>query len=540
MRRGWRGWGLLLAACAETAGTDDGDGPLSIDVAGRYVHGTQFDVGAAQAATYDGGQLFVVDGEARSIDILDLADPGQLARVAQIAAPSNVDRFTGIAARDGVLAVAARVEAEAGGGLEADGQVLFYDAQGLTPRAAVTVGPGPEGVAFSLDGRQLLVANEAEPNHDVSLNPEGSVAVVDLTVGLDNLTDADVTLAGFTAFNLGGTMEAEFPAEVRTVFDGFGFTRAQELEPEVVVPVSDSIALAVLQEHNAWALVNLNIRTIDAIVDLGAKSHAVGRQGIDPSDVDGVNLRTVPVSGLYQPGAMVGFVADDGETYLATANEGEPVDRRPPTGGGYAETAAVADLVLDPTAFPTADRLQTDDQLGRLEVTRTQGDDDGDGDYDRLFSFGGRSFSIWTPSGQLVFDSGDDFERLTIRELSDDFNADVDRNGGDVRSPFRGPEPSGIAVGRVGDRQYAFIGLERVGGFMVYDVTEPARSEFVTYVNDRDFDASDEELRRLGAQDLGPEALVFVPALDAPQGEALLAVTYSVSGTTVVYRLTRG
>ena len=91
---------------------------------------------------------------------------------------------------------------------------------------------------------------------------------------------------------------------------------------------------------------------------------------------------------------------------------------------------------------------------------------------------------------------------------------------------------------KVGDRTYAFIGAERVGGIFVYDVTAPAETKFVTYVNNRDFsvdyDENDVAATTL-AGDLGPEGLAFVPAADSPTDDALLIAGNEVSGTTTVF-----
>ncbi len=87
----------------------------------------------------------------------------------------------------------------------------------------------------------------------------------------------------------------------------------------------------------------------------------------------------------------------------------------------------------------------------------------------------------------------------------------------------------------VGNKMYAFVGLERIGGVMVYDVTDPTAPIFVTYANNRDF-AGDPEAGT--AKDLAPEGLVFIPADQSPTGEALLVIANEVSGTTTVYSIT--
>jgi Ca2+-binding RTX toxin-like protein len=252
------------------------------------------------------------------------------------------------------------------------------------------------------------------------------------------------------------------------------------------------------------------------------------QNALDASDEDGnINIRNWPVQGMYQPDAIATF-AVNGETYIVTANEGDARDY-----DGFSEEVRVADLTLDPDAFPNADELQAEAALGRLTVTNTLGDPDGDGDFDQLFSFGARSFSIWDSAGNLVFDSGDDFERITAELLPDEFNSDNDENDSlDSRSDAKGPEPEGVVTGVVDGRTYAFIGLERIGGIMVYDVTNPVSPSFVQYINTRDFEGNAEAGT---AGDLGPEGLVFIAAEDSPTGRPLLAVANEVSGSTTLY-----
>ncbi|MGB7443107.1 MAG: choice-of-anchor I family protein [Coleofasciculaceae cyanobacterium] len=246
---------------------------------------------------------------------------------------------------------------------------------------------------------------------------------------------------------------------------------------------------------------------------------------LDASDADGViNLRNWPVYGLRQPDAIASFAAN-GSTYYITANEGD--DR--------GEDARVADLVLDPQAFPNAAELQQDANLGRLTVSTLDGDLDGDGDYDQLFAYGGRSFTIWDEFGNLVYDSGDDLEERLAQLLPANFNSDNTENSFDTRSDNKGPEPEGLTIGIVDGRTYAFIGLERVGGVMVYDITEPTTPQFVEYINNRDF-SGDPAAGTAG--DLGPEGLTFIAAEDSPNGQPLLAVGNEVSGSTTLYGIT--
>ena len=107
-------------------------------------------------------------------------------------------------------------------------------------------------------------------------------------------------------------------------------------------------------------------------------------------------------------------------------------------------------------------------------------------------------------------------------------------NANDSRSDDKGPEPEGIEVGKIGSKLYAFIGLERIGGIIVYDVTDPTSPEFETYVNNRNFGVDAEDP---AAGDLGPEGLHFISASESPNGEPLLIVGNEISGTTTIYQI---
>lgn len=256
----------------------------------------------------------------------------------------------------------------------------------------------------------------------------------------------------------------------------------------------------------------------------------VSGTGLDASDRDTkINIRNWPVRGMYQPDAIASSTTDDG-TFLFTANEG---DTRAWT--GFNEEKRVKDVTLDPAAFKDPATLRLDQQLGRLVITSTLGDTDNDGDFDQLYTFGARSMSVWSATGDLVWDSGDEIERVTASAFPGQFNSDHATNASfDTRSDNKGPEPEGVTVGKVGDRTYAFLGLERIGGFMIYDVTDPRTPVFVKYVNDRDF-AGDTAAGAAG--DLGPEGMLFIPANQSPVKKPLLVVANEISGTTSIWRL---
>ncbi|MEM8585498.1 MAG: choice-of-anchor I family protein, partial [Bacteroidota bacterium] len=256
--------------------------------------------------------------------------------------------------------------------------------------------------------------------------------------------------------------------------------------------------------------------------------------GFDASnDDDAINIQNHPTLGMFQPDAIAGYEVD-GRAYIVTANEGDARDY-----DEFSEEVRVRDLILDPTAYPNADSLQADDVLGRLRCTDQLGDFDGDGDFDQIYSYGARSFSIFDRYGNLVFDSGNDFERILAEEFPNDFNSNNDENDSfDSRSDDKGPEPEAVEIVTKGDTTYALIGLERIGGIMVYNITDPTAPYFVNYVNNRDFSV-DAELpdgsTNPAVGDLGVEDVVYISPEESPTGMPLVVTANEISGTISIF-----
>lgn len=490
---------------------------------GKYESGV-FNEGAAEIVTYDARtqRVFVVNANAATVDVLSLADPANPEKIAEVDVSLYGAVANSVAVSGGVLAVAVEAQVK-----QDPGVVVFIDVSSLDLVDVKEVGALPDAVTFSSDGRYLLVANEGEPNDDYTVDPEGSVSVIDLSVGVEAAT---VATASFTAFN--DQAESLRSAGVRLF--GPNASVAQDLEPEFIAPAKNGLAFVALQENNALAVVDIASATVQSVIPLGYKDHSQSGNELDPSNRDDqIAMQTWPVLGMYQPDSIVSYGVD-GETYLVTANEGDARDY-----DGFSEEARINDLDLDPVVFPNASELQEDEALGRLKTTTTLGDTDGDGDVDQLYAYGARSFSIWNANGEQVFDSGSDFESITANLLPDNFNSTDDENDSfDNRSDDKGPEPEGVVVGVVNSRQLAFIGLERVGGIMVYDVTEPTAPVFQSYVNTRNFDVDVVDAAggsNSAAGDLSPEGLAFVSAKASPNGQPLLIVGHEVSGTTTVF-----
>ncbi|MCO8127158.1 choice-of-anchor I family protein [Acidimicrobiia bacterium EGI L10123] len=519
--------GITLVATGLPAGAKPGSERITLEPIGTYVGPeSEFDTSAAEIVAYDAGteRLFVVNAQAGRIDVLDISAPATPVAVGTITAELAEDgaEINSVAVRDGLVAAAVQAPDK-----HAPGSVELFDAVSLLPFGTpLEVGALPDMLTFTPDGARIVVANEGEPSGycDGDIDPEGSISIIDV----DGLT---VATADFHAFD--GQADALRDAGVR-IF-GPGASVSEDLEPEYVAIDADSTTAWVsLQENNALAIVDLATATVTDIAPLGLKDHSLPGNGLDASDRDPkgdstINIATWPVNGMYQPDAIDAYEHGN-KTYIVSANEGDAREY-----DCYVEESRVKDLeddfgyVLD--GFD--DDIDADENLGRLTVTTSYYGEPGP--VDDLYSFGGRSFSIWDSAGELVFDSGDQFEQITAALLPEDFNSNNDENGSfESRSDNKGPEPEGVEIGRAYGKTYAFIGLERVGGVMVYDITSPKNPFFVTYVNNRDF-GQDAETPEAG--DLGPEGLTFIPAADSPNGKPLLVVGNEVSGSTTIYEI---
>lgn len=511
-----------------------GSGEVLVDLklVGRYASGI-YNAGGAEIVAFDSTneRLFVVNASAVTVDVLNLSDPTNPVLLGTINASAEGGSANSVAVHNGTVAVAIE------GTVKTDpGKVVFYDGATLARIGSATVGALPDMITFTADGSAVLVANEGEPNAGYTVDPEGSISVIDVR---NSFVTPTVATAGFTAFN--GSLAALRAAGVRIY--GPGATVAQDLEPEYIAVAADGRSARVtLQEANALAVLDLTdlaAPVVTKILPLGYKDHMVLNNELDPSDRDpngapNIRIRNWPVYGMYQPDAIAAY-AFNGRTYYVTANEGD--DRDDFITGG--ETARVGSLTLDPVAFSNGldVSLKAVEALGRLTVTKFNGDTDGDGDFDRLYVLGGRSFSIWSDDGKQMFDSGSQFEQITARQYPANFNAGHTTNAVEDRSDNKGPEPEGVTLGEIAGRTFAFVGLERIGGVMVYDVTNPQNARFNQYVNTRDFTKTPGTADLPVIGDLGPEGLQFVKAANSPNGKPLLIVGNEVSGTTAIFQV---
>lgn len=540
-----------------------------ISLVGRSIADAPFDTSAAEIVSYDSctDKLYVVNAQAQKVDVLSMNSASEPTSKGSIdlqsaAAASGIDigAANSVSTHQGLVAVAIENADK-----QQNGIIALYRSDTLELITTYTAGALPDMVSFSKDGRYIASANEGEPNADYSIDPEGSVTLVDLTNGP---LQATVTQIDFKAFNQGQPRHAELTDKVR--ISAPNATVAQDLEPEYLTFADNGKLYVALQENNALAAIDVASAQVDAILGLGGKPWDSAQLDASNKDKNIGNLQSYAMlEGLYMPDSITSYTVD-GNTYIVTANEGDGREYGIKTtqemcdekgfewdGDDYKGTEnyttekdfciAYVDEVrgkkLDVDAnHPLAGALKDNNQLARLKVIKPQGTLAAD---QKVQAFGSRSFSIWDESGELVFDSGDDFARIVLEQDPANFNSTNDNNqSGDDRSDDKGAEPEAVEVAEINGKHYAFIGLERQGGIMVYDVTQPKSASFISYLNNRDFTQPvctkvdedgdcDNDTYNSKAGDLGPESIKYFTR----SGNHFIAVGNEVSGSTSVYRV---
>lgn len=488
---------LLVSCNDDNLNTDNN---VTVDTTVNFQFKTSINLGgegASEISAYDiiSKKIFTVNVAENQISVINISDLNNPIEEAPISLTS-FGSPNSVAINDGRLAVAVEADPK-----QNPGTILVYNTIDNSLVNQYTVGALPDMVTFSKDGKLILSANEGEPNDAYTNDPEGTISVID--------TETDfVTILNFKSFN---NQETILESKGFRVF-GPNADLATDVEPEYITVSEDSnTAWVSLQENNGIAEIDLITKTITNIYPLGFKNYNLAGNEIDASDKDDKKeLVNWPVFGMFQPDAIVS-VYINGTEYIISANEGDARDY-----DGFSEEVRVDDLKLDTTVFPEENNYQEKENLGRLKTTTTIGDTDNDGDHDVIYSYGTRSFSIWSATGNLVYDSGNSIAKETLSNTPASFNGD------DGRSDDKGAEPESVEVLNIGDERYIlFVGLERNDQVMVYDITNPNAPVFLNILSHVGDDA--------------PEGLLAISAEDSPNGKALLVVTNEGSGTVTIY-----
>ncbi|MEA1851248.1 choice-of-anchor I family protein [Chryseobacterium sp. MHB01] len=462
-------------------------------------------------------RLFTISSITDVFDIINFSNPTTPTVINTInMAPYG--GITSIAVKNGIIAAASPNTNP-----QQNGSVVFFDINGNFLKQ-VTVGALPDMITFSPDGTKVMTANEGEPNDAYTVDPEGTISIIDISGGIANLTQSNVTTLNFNAFDAQvAALTATGLRKVRT-----NNTLSQDLEPEYITISSDSQkAWVTLQENNAVAEVNLATKTITGIWGLGKKDMSIPGNGFDASDNNNeILIANWPVKAYYTPDAVQNYKVGNTH-YIVTANEGDEKDL-----SGFSERTTVGanNYSPDPALFPQAAILKASYNLGRFRVSNATGNTDGDADFEEIAALGARSFSIFNAdTRQIVYDSGDQFERYIAANHPLIFNADNESNTVKNRSRAKGPEPEGVALGTINGQTYAFITLERTGGVMVYNITDPNNPTFTDYKHSR--------MTSAYGGDNGPEGIIYVAPENTTTGKGYVIIANEISGTLSMYEV---
>lgn len=544
-------------------------------------------------------RLFMVNAQAGQVDVLDLSDPRNPVKVATLDADAVLPgaEINSVAVANGLVAVAVQAPVKTDTGYVALYRASDLTLLGSAPVGAqpdmVTFTPDGKTVLLANEG-EPSDDYQIDPVGSISVVDIGDPAApLVRTAGFGAWVGQEATLRaqGVRIYGPGANAAQDLePEYIAVSADGTtAWATLQENNALAKIDIASATVTAILplgtkdhgDETNAFDASD----TEEGAINIKAWKGVRGMYLPDSMAAYQVKGQTYLVTAnegdarawgegndAYWAGdASKGFVEEFRVKHLVNRNgwAGRAGDDLPPQ-----LNALAAGGLLDPATFGYCGAVagnpgncRADDQLGRLNISWTMGyrmNPDGSpmmfnasgvqdpaGNrlmYDQLYSYGARSFSIRDANGTLVWDSGAEIERFiasdecrlgSLRNIpcADFFNSGHDEGDArDSRSDAKGPEPEGLTLGQVNGRTLAFVGLERIGGVLVYDITDPRAPVRLDYLNTRDEWLMDPPVLAT-AGDLGPEGLVFIHADQSPNGRHLLVVGNEVSGTTAVMQL---
>lgn len=574
---------------------------ITLSYLGRY-SATIFGASAAEIPAFDpvNQRIFIVNAQKGAVDVLDASDPANPALLQELTVEAITQGavVNSIAYKGGYLAVAVEAPTKTDNGWVAlfdatSLEMLGYEPVGAQPDM-VTFTPDGQYILTANEG-EPNDDYSVDPEGSISIlsiTDDELVQVRTADFSAFN-TEADaLRSAGVRIFGPGASVAQDLEPEYIAISSDSttAWVSLQENNALAKVDIATATVTDILPlgyKNHGTAGNGLDVSDSDDAINIQTWPGVLGMyqpDSIAAYEVDGETLLVTANEGdarawgednadYWNGDASKGFVEEFRVKHLVHTSG---FDRR--VGDDLAPQLRdlAAGALLNPTTFAycgatAADPgdCRADENLGRLTVAWTDGyrkDANGDpvlfdaagnenlaGDrlmYDNLYAYGARSFSIRNADGQLVWDSADKIEQYFAsaecmlganRDIpcTDYFNATHDEGDTfDNRSDNKGPEPEGVTVGQLGNKTFAFIGLERIGGVMAWDITDPTAPELIDYLNTReDWTTEDPSTVLADAGDLGPEGLVFISAEDSPNGEALLVIGNEVSGTTAVYQI---
>jgi hypothetical protein len=501
--------------------------------------------GSAEIATFHAAskRVFATNGVKNTIDIFDISDVSNPKKVGSVALSPYGNDVTSVAAgKDVVVAVVNVADkfSATGGPTTTNGKIVVFDTNGKVLSSPDVLGVLPDSVSFAPNGTTALVAIEAQPvcakddpataakedtDYTKASDPVGGVTVVDLS----NPSAPVLRFAGFDQFTV-SEMRAKGIA-VSSVVNNV----SKDFEPEFVSAVDNNYAYVTIQEANAIGKLNIQSATFESITR--AFESRVATVARDTSDRDSSagprNYRNVV--GASQPDAIAGFKLGSGH-YFVTANEG---DAREYT--CLNDDLRASALKVDTKRFPDWKTLSGNAALGRAKVNPTIGDKDGDGDIDTIHLRGSNSMTMYR-NGIAIWDSADLLDQIQtqafgVANINGSHSLSADKATmnyvGQDRSDDKGAEPEGVAVGMVGDRRIAVLGLERMSALAVFDITQPGSPVFLEWLQMLPTKATPAK----DVKHWSPEGIVFVPANKSPSGKALIITSYELSGSLSIHQM---
>ena len=501
--------------------------------------------GSAEIATYHAGskRIFATNGVKNTIDIFDISDVANPKKVGTLDLSPYGNDVTSVAAGKDVVVAVVHVSEKfsaTGAPTTSNGKIVVFDTTGKVLSSPDVLGVLPDSVTFAPNGTTALVAIEGQPvcakddpataakedaDYTKASDPVGGVTVVDLS----NPAAPVLEFAGFDQFTV-SEMRAKGIA-VSSVINNV----SKDFEPEFVTAIDNDYAYVTIQEANAIGRLNIQTATFESITRAFESKHS--KVARDTSDRDsGAGPRTYAnVVGASQPDAIAGFKMGSGY-YFLTANEG---DAREYT--CLDDDLRASALKVDPRRFPDWKTLSGSAALGRAKVNPTMGDKDGDGDIDTIHLRGSNSMTMYR-NGLAIWDSGDLLDQIQIAAFGvANINGSHSRSSdkstvnyvGQDRSDDKGSEPEGVAVGMVGDRRIAVLGLERMTALAVFDITQPRSPVFIEWLQMLPTKATPAK----DVKHWSPEGIVFVAADKSPSGKALIITSYELSGSLSIHQI---
>ena len=504
--------------------------------------------GSSEIAAFHAGskRIFATNGVKNTIDIYDISVVATPKKVGSVALSPYGNDVTSVAAGKNVVVAVVNVSdkfSATGVPTTTNGKIVVFDTDGKVLSSPDVLGVLPDSVTFAPNGTTALIAIEAQPvcakddpatsakedtDYTKASDPVGGVTVADLS----NPASPVLRFAGFAQFTV-ADMRAKGIA-LSSVVNSV----AKDFEPEFVTAVDNNYAYVTIQEANAIGKLNITTATFESVTR--AFESKVSKVARDTSDKDsGAGPRTYAnVVGASQPDAIAGFKVGAGE-YFLTANEG---DAREYT--CLNDDLRGASLKVDARRFPSWATLAGLPALGRAKVNPNIGDKDGDGDIDTIHLRGSNSMTMYR-NGIAIWDSADLLDQIQttafgVANINGSHSLSSDKSTmnyvGQDRSDDKGAEPEGVAVGMVGDRRIAILGLERMSALAVFDITQPRNPVFQEWLQMLPATATP-------AKDVkywSPEGIVFVPAAQSPSGKALIITSFELSGSLSIHQIESG